>query len=133
MTAFFRSVLKALLAATLTATVLIFIFAYVAYITPDPSRYAGILGMTAFFLSCLAGGGVGRREGGNIIASLVFGVVFVFICFVLTLVFPPQRDMGTRLLTYLGGILAAVIGAMIFRGKKSKKPKSLKKYIKQKK
>ncbi len=132
MTAFLRSVFKALLAATLTATVLIFIFAYAAYISPDPSRFAGILGMAAFFLSCLIGGIVSRR-GGNILSSLVFGLVFVSACLALSLVFQSQRSIGTRLLTCLGGLASSVAGGMIFGGKKSKKPKSLKKYIKQKK
>ncbi|MBR4881465.1 MAG: TIGR04086 family membrane protein, partial [Clostridia bacterium] len=87
MTAFTRSVLKALLAAMITAAVLIFIFGVVAYKSPDPSARVGPLGMTAFFISCLAGGIVGRKSDGNILSGLVFGVAFAFVCFALSLIF----------------------------------------------
>ena len=55
MTAFTRSVLWALLAATLTAAVLIFIFALWAFNSDDPSSLVGPLGMTAFFYKLLYG------------------------------------------------------------------------------
>ncbi len=132
MTVFTRSVLKALLAAIITATVLIFIFALWAYNSDDPSALVGPLGMTAFFISCLAGGIASRRGEGNILSSLIFGVVFIFVCFALSLIFESERGMGTLLLTYLGGLAAAVLGGIFFGGKRAKKSKALKKYNKTK-
>lgn len=130
MTAFTRSVLWALLAATLTAAVLILIFALWAYNSDDPSALVGPLGMTAFFISCFAGGIVSRRGEGNLLSSLIFGVVFIFICFAVSLIFESERGIGTLLLTYLGGLAAALLGGIIFGGKKAKKSKNLKKYNK---
>ena len=132
MTVFTRSVLKALLAAIVTAAVLIFIFALWAYNSDDPSALVGPLGMTAFFISCLAGGIVSRRGDGNILTCLIFGFVFIFICFSLSLIFDSDRGMGTLLLTYLGGLASAILGGILFGGKKAKKPKFLKKYNKAK-
>lgn len=132
MTAFVRSVLWALLAATLTAAVLIFIFALWAYNSDDPSALVGPLGMTAFFISCFSGGIVSRRGDGNILYSITFGSVFIFVCFALSLIFESDRDAGTLLLTYLGGLAAALVGGILFGGKKAKKPKTLKKYNKTK-
>ena len=132
MTAFVRSVLWALLAATLTAAVLIFIFALWAYNTEDPSAMVGPLGMTAFFISCFAGGVVSRRGDGNILYGITFGAVFILVCFALSLIFESDRDAGTLLLTYLGGLAAALVGGILFGGKRAKKPKTLKKYNKTK-
>ena len=130
MTAFVRSVLWALLAATLTAAVLIFIFALWAYNSDDPSAFVGPLGMTAFFISCFAGGIVSRRGDGNFLSSLIFGIVFIFICFALSLVFESERGIAAMLLSYLGGLAAALLGGIFFGGKKARKPKTLKKYNK---
>ena len=132
MTAFVRSVLWALLAAILTAAVLILIFALWAYNSEDPSALVGPLGLTAFFVSCFTGGIVSRRGDGNILSSLVFGLVLIFICLALSLIFESERGMGGLLLTYLGGLAAALVGGIFFGGKKAKKPKTLKKYNKAK-
>ena len=132
MTVFTRSVLKALLAAIVTAAVLIFIFALWAYNSDDPSAMVGALGMSAFFISCFSGGIVSRRGDGNILTCLIFGFVFIFICFSLSLIFDSERSIGTLLLTYLGGLASAILGGILFGGKKAKKPKSLKKYNKAK-
>ena len=130
MTAFARSVLWALLAATLTAAVLIFIFALWAYNSDDPSAMVGALGMTAFFVSSFTGGAVSRRGDGNFLSSLIFGIVFVFVCFALSLIFESDRGPGALLLTHLGGLASALLGGIFFGGKKAKKPKALKKYRK---
>ncbi|MBQ3184018.1 MAG: TIGR04086 family membrane protein [Clostridia bacterium] len=133
MTAFTRSVLWALLAATLTAAVLIFIFALWAFNSDDPSSLVGPLGMTAFFISCFTGGIVSRRGEGNIISSLLFGAAFILVCFALSLIFESDRGIGTLLLTYLGGLAAAILGGIFFGGKKAKKPKGIKNYKRSKK
>ncbi|MBQ4601460.1 MAG: TIGR04086 family membrane protein [Clostridia bacterium] len=130
MTAFTRSVLWALLAATLTAAVLIFIFALWAFNSDDPSSLVGPLGMTAFFISCFTGGIVSRRGEGNLLTGLIFGVIFIFVCFAISLIFESERGIGTLLLTYLGGLAAAILGGIFFGGKKARKPKTLKKYNK---
>lgn len=130
MTAFTRTVLWALLAAVVTAAVLIFIFALWAYNSDDPSSLVGIMGTAAFLLSCLAGGAVSRRGDTNILNSLAFAVLFILICFALSLVFNSERRIGTVVLTYLAGFASALIGGMIFAGKRTKKPKTLKKYKK---
>ncbi len=132
MTAFVRSVLWALLAAILTAAVLIFIFALWAYNSDDPSAMVGAMGMSAFFISCFSGGIVSRRGEGNFLSSLTFGAVFIFVCFALSLIFESERGAGTLVFTYLGGLAAAILGGIIFGGKKAKKPKTLKKYKKSK-
>ncbi len=133
MTAFTRSVLWALLAATLTAAVLIFIFALWAYNCDDPSALVGPLGMAAFFVSCLTGGAVSRRGEGNILTSLIFGIIFILVCFALSLIFGSSRSMGAILLTYFGGLAAALLGGILFGGRRTKKPKGLKNYKKMKK
>lgn len=132
MTAFSRTVLKALTAAILTAAVLVFIFGIIAYNSADPSRLAGLLGTVAFFSSCLAGGIVSRRGQGNILCSIAFSVIFILVCFSLSLLYNSQRSITTVLLTYLAGVITAVIGGILFGGKKTGKPKSLKKYNKAK-
>ena len=130
MTAFARSVLWALLAAVLTAAVLVFLFALWAYSSEDPSALVAPLGMTAFFVSCFTGGAVSRRGEGSFLSSLIFGVVFIFICFALSIMFESSRGIGVLLLTYLGGLAASLVGGILFGGKKAKKPKTLKKYRK---
>ncbi len=133
MTAFTRSVLWALLAATLTAAVLIFIFALWAFNSDDPSSLVGPLGMTAFFISCFVGGVVSRRGEGNLLTGLIFGVIFIFVCFAISLIFESERGMGALLLTYTGGLAAAILGGIFFGGKKAKKPKGIKNYKRSKK
>lgn len=130
MTAFTRSVLWALLAAILTAAVLIFIFALWAYNSDDPSSLVGIFGMAAFLLSCFTGGAVSRRGGGSILNSLLFAAIYILICFALSLIFESERGIATVALTYLAGLASALIGGMLFAGRKAKKPKTLKKYKK---
>lgn len=133
MTTFTRSVLKALSAAALAAAVLIFIFAFAAYKSKDPSGILHIFGMTAFLISCFVGGAVSRRDGGNILNSLVFAGIYIFILFAISLIFNSDTEIIKMLFTYLGGVAAAVVGGIFFAGKKGKKPKGLKKYKKHKK
>ncbi len=128
MTNFTRSVLKALLAAVIAATVLIFVFAFIAYKSEDPAKLLPTLGMIAFFVSCFTGGAAARRREGNILNSLVFACIYIFLCFALSLIFGGDRETGKILLTYLGGIASAVLGGILFAGGRQKKPKGLKKY-----
>lgn len=128
MIAIARSTLKALLTALLTATVLIFVLAFIAYRTSDPEKLLGPLGMVTFFISCLAGGISAVRDKSGIAGSFIFVLTYIVICLALSLVMGSKAEMSKLGLTYLGGIVAAVLGAFLFPGGKSKKPKSLKRY-----
>ena len=130
MTNFTRSVLKALSAAAATAAVLVFIFAFAAYKSDDPTRLLHIFGMTAFFASCFAGGAVSRRGEGNMLKSLAFSGIYILLCFALSLIFGNNEEIGKILLTYLGGVASALLGGILFAGGKAKKPKGIKKYKK---
>ena len=129
MTAFSKRVLKALTAAILTAAVLIFVSALIAYTRDDPAALTGILGLICFLLACFGGGIVAVREG-NILSVLVFAAVFILICFGVNLACQSDRGALALLLTYLGGLGSAMIGALLFGSKKTKKPKNLKRYNK---
>lgn len=124
-----RSTLKALLAALLTATALIFILAFIAYKGSDPHRLLSVFGMSAFFTSCLVGGAVSRRgEGTKILNTVLFTAIFIFLCFVMSVILGKNTDITRHLLCYAGGICSSFLGALFLGGGKRKKPKGLKKY-----
>ncbi|MBR6514189.1 MAG: hypothetical protein IKT46_05070 [Clostridia bacterium] len=122
MNAFTRSVLWALLAAVVTAAVLIFIFAIWVYNSDDPSSLIGVLGMTAFLISCFAGGIMGARGKGSMICSITFVLIYTLICFLLCMIFGGKPGTG-MLFTYLGGVACALLGSAVFGGTRIKKPK----------
>ena len=129
MNSFVRSVIWALLAAVVTAAVLIFIFALWAYNSDDPSSLIKGFGTAAFLVSCFAGGVTGARERGNILGSIAFAVIYILVC--LTLGLALGGSIGTDgLLIYLGGIALALVGAIVFGGHRTRKPKNYRKFKK---
>lgn len=128
---FWKSILKALIAAIIAATVLVFIFALLAGKNEDPSKLVAPFGEVAFYLSCIVGGALAGR-GGGLVADLVFGAIYILLCFFASLVAGGEINAVGTALTYTGGMVAVCLGGMVFSGSGKRRSRAFKKYKKKK-
>jgi len=129
MTGLFRSLIRALLLCVITAAVLILIFGAVADSSSDSTKNLALFGRATLFTSAFIGALSMSlsRDTGKLTSSILFGGVYIFICFALSLLF-GDTELLSNWVSYLTVIAVCIVCAFIGSKKKGKKPKNLKKF-----
>lgn len=129
----FMSLLKALLISVITMAVLLFLFAFIASVSEDPTKNLGIFGRVIFFVSAFAGCFFICRQDimTPLAGSLIYAFVYLLAGFFVSLII-GKGAVGELLIPYLSVLAIALLTPFAGTGRRTKKPKSLKAFKKMK-
>lgn len=129
-----RSILKALLAAGITAAVLILIFAFAAFKSNDSTANVELFGRISFFAAVFAGALVAAKttDKNALGTAFIFGGIFTVISYAVSLAM-GGGSLSKVWVMYLGAAAMCLIGGFVGSKRKPGKPKSFKKYKKARK
>lgn len=128
-----RAVLKALIFTLCTAVTLLLVASAIALAAPDPDAVSGMLGVATIIISSLAGGIAAARIDIERPLSVAIPTVAVYLLLhmaVRLILGDGQGSFISILITYIGAVAAAVLGALIARPHRSKGSKGVRRFKK---